>query len=294
MNASQIDLALESAKNAFGEWSQTTIAERSVKLLRLADELRVRKQNLATLLTLEMGKPISEAIAEVEKCAVTCEYYAEQATAMMRPELVVTDSYESYVEFNALGVILAVMPWNYPYWQVIRALAPALVVGNTVVLKHAENTTGCSLALVNAVEAAGFPGGTLTSLVIDVSDVADVIGDDRIAAVTLTGSTRAGRAVARAAGGSLKKTVLELGGSDPFIVLADADLEAAADWAVRSRFQNAGQSCIAAKRLIVEESIADKFIDHLVSRVRLFEVGDPSESRTTIGPLAREDPLGVI
>jgi succinate-semialdehyde dehydrogenase/glutarate-semialdehyde dehydrogenase len=241
----------------------------------------------------EMGKPLADSVAEVEKCAWSCEWFADHGPAMLEPEAVETEAISSYVAYIPLGVVFAIMPWNFPYWQVVRALAPALVAGNVIVLKHAPSTTGCALLLGEVAEQTGLPAGVLSVIVVDVERTPEVservITDRRVAAVTITGSTGAGRAVAAIAGRALKKTVLELGGSDPFIVLADADLEAAAAWAVRSRFQNAGQSCIASKRIIVEEPIADEFTGRLLAHVGRLQIGDPSGPGVTTGPLARGD-----
>jgi succinate-semialdehyde dehydrogenase/glutarate-semialdehyde dehydrogenase len=240
-----------------------------------------------------MGKPLLESRAEVEKCARTCDWYAEHSPALLEPEKVQTEALSSLVVPVPLGVLLAIMPWNFPHWQVVRALAPALAAGNVVVLKHAPSTTGCALALADVADAAGLPSSTLSVLVVSPERTTDVaaavVRDDRVAAVTLTGSTRAGRSVAAVAGQALKKTVLELGGSDAFVVLADADLEAAAAWAARSRFQNTGQSCIAAKRIVVEEQVADTFSEKLLEYVRALRLGNPTEDGVTVGPLARED-----
>jgi succinate-semialdehyde dehydrogenase/glutarate-semialdehyde dehydrogenase len=248
---------------------------------------------LALLATREMGKPLPESGAEVEKCVRTCNWFAEHAPALLEPETVETEALRTKVIATPLGVLLAIMPWNFPYWQVVRALAPALAAGNVVVLKHAPSTTGCALALADAAKAAGLPAGALSVIVVDVERTAQVvdgvIADDRVAAVTLTGSTRAGRSVATTAGRALKKTVLELGGSDAFVVLADADLDAAAAWAARSRFQNTGQSCIAAKRIVVEEPVADAFTEKLLAQVAALRLGDPTIDAVTVGPLARED-----
>jgi succinate-semialdehyde dehydrogenase/glutarate-semialdehyde dehydrogenase len=289
----ELDALLDRAHGAAHGWGQTAPDQRAEGLRRLSQVLTERQEELSLLATREMGKPLAESHAEVAKCARTCEWFAEHAPALLKPEVVETEALRSQVIATPLGVLLAIMPWNFPYWQVVRALAPALAAGNVVVLKHAPSTTGCGLALAAAATAAGLPVGTLSVLVVDAERTADVvddvIADDRVAAVTLTGSTRAGRSVAAAAGRALKKTVLELGGSDPFVVLADADLEAAAAWAARSRFQNTGQSCIAAKRIIVEEAVADAFTEKLLAQVRDLQLGDPTEDGVTIGPLARED-----
>ena len=284
---------LDRAHLAAQGWRDTPPLERALALRRLATALRERQEELAWLATAEMGKPLLESRAEVEKCARTCDWYAEHAPTLLRPETVQTEAVRSLVVPVPLGVLFAIMPWNFPYWQVVRALAPALAAGNVVVLKHAPSTTGCALALADVVDAAGLPSSTLSALVVAPERTAEVanavVRDERVAAVTLTGSTRAGRSVAAVAGQALKKTVLELGGSDCFVVLADADLEAAAAWAARSRFQNTGQSCIAAKRIVVEERVADAFAEMLLTYVRALRLGNPAEEGVTVGPLARED-----
>jgi len=289
----ELDQLLDRARLAAQGWRRTPPTERATGLRRLADALRERQEGLAGLATAEMGKPLVESRAEVEKCAQTCEWYAEHAPAFLRPETVVTEALRSLVVPVPLGVLFAIMPWNFPYWQVVRALAPALAAGNVVVLKHAPSTTGCALALTEVADAAGLPTSTLSVLVASTEQTGDVaaavIGDDRVAAVTLTGSTRAGRSVATVAGQALKKAVLELGGSDAFVILADADLDAAAAWAARSRFQNTGQSCIAAKRIVVEEQVADSFTEKLLACVGALRLGNPRENGVTVGPLARED-----
>jgi succinate-semialdehyde dehydrogenase / glutarate-semialdehyde dehydrogenase len=289
----ELDTLLDRAHLAAQSWRHTAPTERANGLRRLAISLRERQEELAWLATREMGKPLLESRAEVEKCAWTCAWYAEHAPVLLEPETVETEALRSLVVPVPLGVLLAIMPWNFPYWQVIRALAPALAAGNVVVLKHAPSTTGCALALAEVADAAGLPSSTLSVLVVAPERTADVastvVGDDRVAAVTLTGSTRAGRSVAAVAGQALKKTVLELGGSDAFVVLADADLDAAAAWAARSRFQNTGQSCIAAKRIVVEEHVADAFTEKLLGYVRDLRLGNPADEGVTVGPLARED-----
>jgi succinate-semialdehyde dehydrogenase / glutarate-semialdehyde dehydrogenase len=291
--AEELDGQLDRAHAAAARWRQTSPTERANGLRRFASALRERQEDLASLATKEMGKPLLESRAEVEKCARTCEWYADHAPALLQPETVDTEALRSLVVPVPLGVLFAIMPWNFPYWQVVRALAPALAAGNVVVLKHAPSTTGCALALAEVADAAGLPSSTLSVLVVARDRTADVaaavVGDDRVAAVTLTGSTRAGRSVAAIAGQALKKTVLELGGSDAFVVLADADLDAAAAWAARSRFQNTGQSCIAAKRIVVAEQVADAFTEKLLAYVRALRLGDPFEEGITVGPLARED-----
>ena len=291
--AEQLDSLLDEARSAYLGWRQLAPDERAEGLGRLAGELRKRQEELAMLATLEMGKPLLESRAEVEKCALCCEWYADHGPRLLAPEIVDTEALRSQVIPQPLGVVFAIMPWNFPYWQVVRALAPALAAGNVVLLKHAPSTTGCGLALADVAASAGLPKAVLSVLVVSPERTADVsakvIEDDRVAAVTLTGSTRAGRSVAAIAGGALKKTVMELGGSDPFVVLADADLDAAAAWAARSRFQNTGQSCIAAKRIVVEESVAEAFVGKLLGRVGDLRLGPPIDPGVTVGPLARED-----
>lgn len=289
----QIDATLDQAHLTAQAWRDTPVAARAIGLTRIASSLRRHRQELAILATREMGKPLADSLAEVEKCAWTCDWYAHHGPALLQSQEVETGAVRSVVTFAPLGVLFAIMPWNFPYWQVVRALAPAVMAGNVVVLKHAPSTTGCALELQKVVASAGVPEHLLSVIVAGVEDTPEVsrhvITDPRVAAVTLTGSTGAGRAVAAIAGGALKKTVLELGGSDPFIVLADADLEAAAKFAARSRFQNAGQSCIAAKRIIVEASVEERFVELLLAEVAELQVGDPMQDETTIGPLARED-----
>jgi succinate-semialdehyde dehydrogenase/glutarate-semialdehyde dehydrogenase len=251
--------------------------------------LRARKAELGLLATQEMGKTIVEAEAEVEKSAVGCDYYANHGHEHLADIAAASNAAESYIAFRPLGVLLAIMPWNFPYWQVFRAAAPALMAGNTIVLKHAANVTGCALEIERIFDSAGFPKGAFTTLVVAGKNMEAIVADPRIAAVTLTGSEGAGSSVAATAGKYLKKTVLELGGSDAYIVLADADVEAAAKMAVRARFQNNGQSCIAAKRFIVEDAVYDAFAAAFVKHTEALKAGDPEDRATTLGPVARED-----
>lgn len=285
----QVDQVLTQARTAFQRWRTTSFAERSQAVRRIAGTLRAQQADLATLAAREMGKTIVEAAAEVEKCAWACDYFADHAATFLADAPAPSSASESYVSFPPLGVVLAIMPWNFPYWQVFRFLAPALMAGNTAVLKHAANVSGCALAIERVVAESGLPPGVFATLLLPSSEVATLIADPRIAAVTLTGSEDAGVAVATASGHALKKTVLELGGSDAFIVLADADLAAAAQYAARSRFQNAGQSCIAAKRFIVVAAVAEAFLDRFVAEARRLRVGDPLDLATQMGPLARGD-----
>jgi succinate-semialdehyde dehydrogenase/glutarate-semialdehyde dehydrogenase len=285
----EIDAVLAAAEQAARQWARTPIEQRAELVGVLAEVLRADKPRWSALITEEMGKPIVEAEAEIEKCAWTCEYFAANGPRFLADEPVPTEARESYVAFDPLGVVLAIMPWNFPFWQVFRFLAPALVAGNTAVLKHASNVPRCALAIEEVVRRAGLPEGALRALLVGNEAVDALIGDRRIAAVTLTGSSAAGEKVAAAAGRRIKKQVLELGGSDPFIVLADADLDAAARTAARARNQNSGQSCIAAKRFIVEETVADAFIERFAAAVAALRVGDPTDRATNVGPLARAD-----
>lgn len=285
----EVEEGLNQASRAFRQWRGRSFSERADLFKKAAAYLRRNKGKLAGLITSEMGKPITQAEAEVEKCALNCEYYAEHAEKFLTPEQRQVDDRESYVQFTPLGTVLAIMPWNFPLWQVIRFAAPALMAGNTAILKHASNVPQCALAIQEIFTQSGFPRGVFQSLLISSSAAGALIEDSRIAAVTLTGSDRAGREVGSRAGESIKKSVLELGGSDPFIVLEDADLEAAAKTGVRARFQNAGQSCIAAKRFIITAEVFEDFQERFVEEVRNLKVGDPTDASTFIGPLARAD-----
>jgi succinate-semialdehyde dehydrogenase/glutarate-semialdehyde dehydrogenase len=286
---SAIDAALGQAVATYRTWRATPIEERATLMKAAAGILRARKAELGLLATQEMGKTILEAEAEVEKSAVGCDYYASHGHEHLADIAATSNAAESYIAFRPLGVLLAIMPWNFPYWQVFRAAAPALMAGNTVVLKHAANVTGCALEIERIFDAAGFPKGAFTTLVVSGKNMEAIVADPRIAAVTLTGSEGAGSSVAATAGKYLKKTVLELGGSDAYIVLADADVEAAAKMAVRARFQNNGQSCIAAKRFIVEDAVYDAFASAFVKHTEALKAGDPEDRATTLGPVARED-----
>ncbi|MBW6476266.1 MAG: NAD-dependent succinate-semialdehyde dehydrogenase [Chromatiales bacterium] len=288
-SATQLETALAQADTAQRDWSQRPLDARAALLQRAAGVLRARREELAGLISLEMGKLWREALAEVDKCALVCDYYAEQGPGFLADELLPSDASRSLVCYQPLGVVLAVMPWNFPFWQVFRFAAPALMAGNTGVLKHASNVPQCALAIESVFAEAGFPEGCFRTLMISAQQVKGVIEDRRIAAATLTGSEPAGRAVAATAGAMLKKCVLELGGSDPFIVLDDADLELAVEQAVASRFMNSGQSCIAAKRFILLETIADEFVERFAERVQALQPGDPLDESTSLAPLARDD-----
>lgn len=284
-----VDAALSAAANAQKAWRKVPVEKRVELLGGMARALRGGKARYAEMITREMGKPIAESEAEIEKCAYNCDFYAEHAAAYLADEPVPSNAAESVVAFDPLGVVLAIMPWNYPFWQFFRFAAPAFAAGNGAVLKHANNVPECALAIQEIMKEAGCPEGLFATLLIEPSKVAAIIADYRIAAVTLTGSTEVGAIVASQAGKALKKQVLELGGSDPFIVLADADLEEAAAVAVKARYINVGQSCVNAKRFIVEESIADRFVDLFCAGVAKLKVGDPMERDTNIGPMAREN-----
>ncbi len=270
-------------------WQDRSVDERAEPLRELASLLRREPTPHAQLITTEMGKPLAEAGAELEKSAWVCEYYADHGPEFLADEEIPTDAGRSLVVLRPLGLVLAIMPWNYPYWQLIRFAAPALMAGNGVLLKHAPNVSGCALALEALFVEAGFPEDLLRALLIPVPDVEAVIRNPHVQAVTFTGSTRGGRAVAALAGAAIKKTVLELGGSDPYVVLEDADVERAAEACVTSRLINAGQSCVSAKRLIVVEAVRAEFEQCVVRRMAAAVVGDPTDPRTTQGPLARAD-----
>ncbi|HZO95460.1 MAG TPA: NAD-dependent succinate-semialdehyde dehydrogenase [Candidatus Baltobacteraceae bacterium] len=284
-----LERRLDEAVAAADRWATTTMEERATRLRDAAKLLRARKPELAELATREMGKPIAEAEAEVEKCAVACGWFADNGARLLADQQIESSATQSYVAFRPLGVLLAIMPWNFPYWQVFRAAAPALMAGNVVVLKHAANVTGCALRIEEIFRACGLTNGEFATILVGSREMDPIVLDDRIAAVTLTGSEGAGSAVGASAGKAIKKTVLELGGSDYFIVLADADLEKAAEIGVKSRFQNTGQSCIAAKRFIVEEPVHERFVRLFVEKTRALKVGDPLERDTKIGPMARHD-----
>jgi succinate-semialdehyde dehydrogenase / glutarate-semialdehyde dehydrogenase len=288
-DADDVETRLQRAWDGFTTWRRTEYGERSDLLRRVAEVLEDRRDELAQLMTREMGKPITAAEAEVDKCAWVCRYEADHGPAHLAHDIIATDAKRSYVRFDPLGPLLAVMPWNFPFWQLFRAAAPSIVAGNTVVLKHASNVPGCALAIEDVFKAAEAPTGLFQTLLVGSGAMADVIADDRIRAVTLTGSVPAGRKVAAAAGEALKPTVMELGGSDAFVVLDDADVTKAARTGVSSRLINNGQSCIAAKRFIVVDAVADAFVEEFVTATDQAVVGDPMDRRTDVGPLARPD-----
>jgi succinate-semialdehyde dehydrogenase/glutarate-semialdehyde dehydrogenase len=284
-----VDRILEAVDTTTQAWHRTAFADRSTLMRAAASTLRAQAAELAELMVREMGKPILQAKAEVEKCAWVCDYYADHAEGFLSPEVTETDASKSYVAFRPIGVVLAVMPWNFPLWQVIRFAAPALMAGNGAVLKHASNVTGCAFAIERVFREAGFPESLFRVLPIGAARVADVIRDRRIRAVTLTGSGPAGSAVAGVAGTAVKKTVLELGGSDPYVILEDADLEQAAHTCATSRLINTGQSCVAAKRFIVVDSVRKAFERLFVERMSGASMGDPLDEKNDIGPMARVD-----
>ncbi|MFC4544492.1 NAD-dependent succinate-semialdehyde dehydrogenase [Halosolutus amylolyticus] len=284
------DERIERAAETFPEWRTTPIERRQQLLAAAGEVLRENSEEYATLMTEEMGKPIDQSRSEVEKCAWVCDYYAEHAAEFLADEPVAGEpDAETKVVYQPLGPILAIMPWNFPFWQVFRFAAPNLTAGNVGVLKHASNVPGCARAIEDVFREAGYPDGAFSSLLIDSDEIDAVLEDDRIAGVTLTGSDGAGRAVAETAGNELTKTVLELGGSDPFVVLDDAPMEKTVETAVQARLINNGQSCIAAKRFIVHTDVYDEFLDRFVDEMDAQVVGDPMDEKTDIGPQARED-----
>jgi len=289
MEAPQIEMKLAEAARGAVRWARANFSGRGSLLRAVAARFRLERDALATTAVREMGKPLSQARAGIDKCAWALEYFAEHGEALLSAQVAPSSAARSYVAFRPLGVLLAIMPWNFPYWQVIRAAAPALMAGNVVLLKHATNTTRCALEIERVFNETGAPEGCFGTLLIPGKEMSKIVADARVAAVTLTGSEDAGVSVARAAGENLKKCVLELGGSDAFVVLSDADIEAAAKTAVTARFQNNGESCIAAKRFIVEDSVYDDFLSRFAELAAAQIVGDPMEERVQLGPCARDD-----
>ncbi|MEJ8803333.1 NAD-dependent succinate-semialdehyde dehydrogenase [Pontibacter sp. H249] len=288
-NPEEVNRKIEAAEKAFESWREVSFKERAKYMHRQADILEQEAEKYGKIITLEMGKPLKDAIAEVKKCAKACRYYADNAADFLKDEIIETDASKSMIAYEPLGVVLAVMPWNFPFWQAYRFLAPALMAGNIGLLKHASNVPQCALAIEEIVRNSGFPDNVFQTLLISSKDVEAVIKNPVVKAVTLTGSEGAGAQVAEIAGREIKKTVLELGGSDAFIVLDDADLDKAAEVAVKSRMVNTGQSCIAAKRFIVVESIADAFIEKMKAKMANLITGNPLTDETDYGPLARKD-----
>ena len=285
----KVDKALKDARKAWEVWRGEPYSQRGAVLKNVAKELRVQKEYLALLATEEMGKPIQQGRDEVEKCAKMLEFYAKEGGKMLANEVVETEAHKSYVAYQPLGVVLAIMPWNFPYWQVFRAMGPALMAGNVMVLKHASNVCACALAIEQVIKKAGAPRGIFQTLILPSSRIEELIGNEAIAAVTLTGSTAAGRQVAGAAGRHLKKQVLELGGSDAYIILEDADIAKAAEICVNGRLVNSGQSCIAAKRFIVIKGIRKAFEQEMAAQMNRVTYGDPMDETNRVGPMARKD-----
>jgi succinate-semialdehyde dehydrogenase/glutarate-semialdehyde dehydrogenase len=285
----EVAAALKQAQSAYLLWRGKSCQERALPIRAIGELLRAQSEAHARLIAHEMGKPLSQGRAEIEKCAWACDYYAEHAERLLAPSVIPTDATKSFVAFEPLGLVLAIMPWNYPFWQVFRAAIPALMAGNAIILKHASNVPGCALAIDALFNNAGFPAGVVRVILVGSARVGALIEHPNIRAVTFTGSTPAGRVVAAKAGAMLKKTVLELGGSDPYVVLEDADLESAAKSCVAARLMNCGQSCVAAKRLIVVEAVCRPFEELVVKEMRAQRMGDPLDDAITIGPMARHD-----
>lgn len=289
MTVEELNRILESSGRVQQAWRETSFQERATKLKSAGRILRENSQKYAELMAREMGKPLAQGQGEIEKCARVCDFYAEEGERMLQPEIIKTDASKSYVRFDPLGVVLTVMPWNFPYWQLFRCAAPILMAGNGMILKHAANVTGCALSIEDVFKKAGFPADLFRTVVAGSDKVAGMIEHPAIKAVTLTGGTKAGKAIASKAGQMLKKTVLELGGSDPYLVLEDAELDPTVEACVASRLINGGQSCIAAKRFIVVDSIREPFERRFVELMRAQQIGDPLQEGVTMGPLARHD-----
>ena len=285
----ELDARLECSAAAFALWKRTSFSERAALLRKAANILEAEAERLGRLMTVEMGKPVRPAMDEVLKSGKGCRYYADHAAGFLADANIPTEAKQSYIRYEAMGAVLAIMPWNYPFWQVFRFAAPALMAGNVALLKHAPNVPQCAIAIEDIFLRAGFPVGVFQTLLLETEQVSAVISDDRVHAVTLTGSDRAGRDVAASAGKALKKCVLELGGSDPFIVMPSADLDKAVATAVKSRAGNSGQSCIAAKRFILERTVAEEFVSRFATAMASLKVGDPLDPATDLGPLARPD-----
>ncbi|MDP1621112.1 MAG: NAD-dependent succinate-semialdehyde dehydrogenase [Bacteroidales bacterium] len=293
-SSKEVEQIIRQVHSTWLTWKETSFGSRSLLMMKAANILRENKEEYARLMTMEMGKIFRESMAEIEKCAWVCDFYAENAAKMLKDEVIETDASRSFVAFQPLGTILAVMPWNFPFWQVIRFASPALMAGNAAVLKHASNVPGCAIAIMEIFREAGFPEHLFRTLMIPAAGVEAVIANPFIVAATLTGSEAAGSQVASSAGKHLKKTVLELGGTDPFIVLADADLDAAVKAAVTARMINQGQSCIAAKRFIIEIPVIEQFETALKEAFETLRIGDPMDPETQVGPMARPDLVDEI
>lgn len=291
MKTDQVNSLIDDMHATWLDWRQTSFEERASHMKELARLLRAEKEQLARLMTEEMGKVYKQGVSEAEKCAWVCDYFAENAEAFLAPTPIDTEFTESYIAYQPLGIVLAIMPWNFPFWQVMRFAAPSLMAGNVGVLKHAPNVPGCAAAIEDLFERAGFPKNVFRNIPVEVDEVENIIANPKVKAVTLTGSTRAGKSVAALAGKYLKKTVLELGGSDPYVILPDADVDEAAKLCVTSRLINNGQSCIAAKRFIVVKEIADEFTKKVVALMKETKMGDPDKDDVDLGPIARKDLL---
>lgn len=285
----KIERSLRASAKAYESWRQTSYRERAAVLRRIAKAIKNNKRELAELATLEMGKPIAQSIAEVQKCAMNMEFYAKNGAAFLKDEVVETDARKSYISYQPLGTVLAIMPWNFPYWQVFRAMAPILMGGNTMVLKHASNVTGCAKAIEKILKEADVPKNVFKLLIVPGSRVTPIIEHPAIAAVTLTGSTEAGKHVASVAASHIKKQVLELGGSDAYIILKDADMQLAVDTCVKGRLVNTGQSCVSAKRFIVEKDVKQEFEEQMVAQMEASTFGEPMDTKNRIGPMSRKD-----
>lgn len=293
-SSDEVQERIRLVSEGFRIWSQQSFAERAACLQNLAGMLREREESCARLIATEMGKPIKQARAEVQKCASACDYFAENGAEFLKNEQIDTGARKSYISFEPLGVILGIMPWNYPFWQVMRFAVPALMAGNVILLKHASNVSGCALMIEALFAEAGFPANILKVLLIPAQQVAEVIAHKEVKGVALTGSDKAGMEVGALAGKEVKKSVLELGGSDPFIVLDDANIEACVATAVTARLNNCGQSCIAAKRFIIAKKQHDIFCRELLAKLKKIKIGDPLNEETEMGPLAREDLLQTV
>lgn len=289
LSEEQIKTGIDAGHQSFKMWKKTSFSHRKELMLNMASLLRKREREFALLMALEMGKPITAGIAEIEKCALVCEHYAEYAETYLQPRIIPTEMHESMVCYQPLGIIFAIMPWNFPFWQVFRFATPTIMAGNAAILKHAPISTGSGKAIADLFLEAGFPNHLFQQFIVDNEQAARVIADKKIAAITLTGSGRAGAIVAANAAQHLKKAVLELGGSDPYLILDDADLELAADCVVQSRLSNCGQICIAAKRIIATKAIHDELIEKIKLKMAVYAMGDPLDEATNLGPMARED-----
>lgn len=289
MTESEIQQKLELSENAYRSWNKTEFSLRSELMENAAKILVSKKHELAVLMAKEMGKPYKQGIVEAEKCAWVCKYYADNANDFLSEKIVPTEATKSYVAYCSIGPVLAIMPWNFPFWQVFRFAAPSLMAGNTGILKHSRNTMGCAIEIEKVFKEAGFPEGVFTNLIIGSEPISGIISTNQVKAVTLTGSTPVGQAVASVAGKHLKKSVMELGGSDPYIILEDADIESAAETCVTSRLINSGQSCIAAKRFIVNKKVLNEFEELFTAKMAARIMGDPLDEQVTVGPQARKD-----